>query len=119
MLQRLKTRVDYIIDFVLPPRCPINGDIVDKNGMVSAEVWNELEFITEPFCQCCGLPFDYQEKEVDGLCAACLEEKPPFDRARSALVYNDVSRQVILRFKHADQIHLVQSIVPWLYLINN
>ncbi len=33
---------------------------------------------------------------------------------RAALVYDDISRQIILRFKHGDQAHAARAFVPWL-----
>jgi predicted amidophosphoribosyltransferase len=36
-------------------------------------------------------------------CAQCLVQPPPFQRARAALLYDDESRELVLRFKHADR----------------
>ncbi len=102
-----------IIDFILPPSCIISDRPVDRHGMISPEVWSQLDFISEPFCECCGRPFDYQQPG-GMLCGECLASKPEFYRARAALAYNEVSRALILRFKHADQTHAVRAFVPWL-----
>jgi ComF family protein len=37
-----------------------------------------------------------------------------FDKARAALVYDDVSRDIILGFKHGDQTEAVPAFIPWL-----
>lgn len=50
------------------------------------------------------------------LCAGCVKERPVFEKARSALVYNDASRDLILGFKHGDKIHAVATMTPWLKL---
>ena len=47
-------------------------------------------------------------------CADCLTDPPPFECARSSLVYDDASRKLILGFKHADQTYAVKTFVPWL-----
>lgn len=103
------------IDAILPPRCPLSGEIVDSQGMVSADAWKNLAFIAAPYCQSCGFPFEFAVPE-DGVqqCAACLTNPPEFSMARSSLVYNDASRDFILGFKHGDQTHSVVSMVPWL-----
>ena len=106
-----------LIDVVLPPRCPITGEIVDSQGTVSATGWKDLSFITSPYCHQCGFPFDFaQENDAAvNLCGACIANPPIYDHARSALVYNDQSRDFILGFKHGDQTHAVVAMVPWLY----
>ena len=48
------------------------------------------------------------------LCAACLESPPLFRQARAALIYDDASKALILRFKHGDQLQAVRVLTPWL-----
>jgi len=102
-----------IIDAILPPRCIVTGDIVDAQGMVAPQVWRDLSFIGDPVCDCCGFPFPFGA-ETGSLCAHCLADRPVFASARAALVYDDASRGMILKFKHGDQTHAVQSFLPWL-----
>lgn len=118
MLQGLTAanKIWKLIDVVLPPRCIVTGEIVDRQGMVDAKVWRDLHFIGEPLCSCCGFPFEFQ---VGGtadtlLCAGCIARKPVYASARAALVYDDASRNMILKFKHADQTHAVYAFLPWL-----
>lgn len=103
-----------IINIVLPPRCPLSGDVVDAPGMVSPAMWPKLSFIAAPYCGCCGFPFEFSTDAPGALCAACLKEPPVYRRARAALVYDDISRDLILGFKHGDQIHNVRAFLPWL-----
>ena len=105
-----------LIDFVFPPRCIVTGDIVDQQGMLSPQAWGELNFITDPLCHRCGLPFDFSTDEVQegNVCGVCLRNPPVFDKARAALIYDDASRDIILGFKHADQTEFVPSFLPWL-----
>src|SRR5687767_10868981 len=48
------------------------------------------------------------------LCGACIADRPRFDRARAALVYDDASRDLILRFKHADRIDGAATFAGWM-----
>ena len=98
---------------LLPPRCVVTGEIVAHQGAVSPSAWASLHFIARPFCACCGVPFEF-EVEEGGVCASCLDHPPPFDMHRSALIYNDESRALILGFKHGDQTQAVSSFVPWM-----
>jgi len=104
------------INFILPPRCIASGEIVDQQGMVSPVLWRELNFISNPKCECCGFPFDFDLEGLnDGnLCASCIKYPPKFEKARSALIYDDASRDIILGFKHGDQTHAIPTFTPWL-----
>ena len=101
------------VDTVLPPRCIITGEIVDRQGMISPQAWARLNFIASPQCTRCGIPFDFEAFEGMA-CNSCLERPPPFETARAALKYDEASRYMILGFKHADQTHAVLAFVPWL-----
>jgi ComF family protein len=105
-----------LIDCVIPPRCVVTGEIVDVQGTLSAQAWGGLHFISDPQCDCCGYPFDFDmvEEGIGGLCAACQKEHPIYNKARSALVYDDASRDIILSFKHGDQTQSVPVFIPWL-----
>ena len=107
---------EKIIDFVLPPRCPITGDLVDSQGMVSPDAWKTLSFITAPFCARCGHPFEFAlpAGSEASVCPTCLKTPPAYQKARSALVYDESSRGFILGFKHGDQTQNVVAMVPWL-----
>lgn len=103
-----------IINVILPPRCIFTGDTVDAQGTISPSAWASLAFISTPYCAACGFPFEFEAGDADALCAACLKEPPVFDKGRSALRYDDASRDFILGFKHGDRMHAVTSMVPWL-----
>ncbi len=112
-LKPVQTLIQQAVDTVLPPRCIITGEIVDQQGMVSPKAWSQLNFIAKPQCECCGIPFEFESFE--GMtCTQCLDRPPLFETARGALKYDDASRHMILRFKHADQIHSVLAFVPWM-----
>lgn len=109
------------INMILPPRCAVTGEIVDVQGMIAPTAWSRLDFIASPFCTCCGIPFSFDNAEEGehehehGKCMECLNCPPPFNSARSAVVYNDASRDLILAFKHGDKTHLVKNLTPWLH----
>ncbi|NCC21746.1 MAG: ComF family protein [Alphaproteobacteria bacterium] len=81
--------------------------------MVTPKVWASLNFISSPYCECCGRPFEFQ-MEAGMRCGECLSRTPPFARARAALAYDDASRELVLRFKHGDQTHAVLAFLPWI-----
>lgn len=118
MKEKIKTIADIALDTILPPRCVVTGEMVDRQGMIAPGAWAKLDFINHPLCMHCGVPFGF---DVEGMetqegmqCLQCLDYPPPYKTARAALKYNDESRDIILGFKHADQTHAVVSFLPWL-----
>ena len=101
------------LNLILPPRCPVTGDMVDAQGMISSDAWRDLVFIADPLCAHCGVPLVF-ETEGNARCVTCLETPHVYYSARAALQYNDISRGLILGFKHGDKTHVIQSFVPWL-----
>lgn len=107
------------LDWLLPAVCPLTGEAVERQGMISAQAWRLLRFVSDPQCGVCGMPqeFSYENQSISNnslVCAACLSVPPSFSQARAALIYDDASRKLILGFKHADQTYAVKTFVPWL-----
>ena len=59
------------------------------------------------------MPFDVPVEDGT-LCGMCLDRNPVYDRARSAIVYDDNSKRLILSFKHGDRLHHVPAMAAWL-----
>lgn len=108
------TKIMYnkIADFLLPPLCPATGENVDTLGMVAPQYWTSLNFINAPYCTRCGTPFEFEASHLS--CGHCIDNPPTYNQNRSALTYDDASREIILRFKHGDQTHAVKAFIPWL-----
>ena len=113
MFESSKRVISRFIDVVLPPRCPVTGDVVEQQGQIASHAWGALHFIGQPQCQSCGVPFSHHS-ETELKCADCVYYPPEFDQARSALVYDEASRKLILEFKHGDQTQHALAFVPWL-----
>ena len=101
------------LNAVLPARCMACGVTVEGSGALCSQCWRGIRFLAEPACACCGFPFEYAVPERT-LCAACTRRPPAFDRARAVFAYDDVSRGLILAFKHADRIHDSPVFGRWL-----
>lgn len=92
------------LDVLLPPACPLCGTFVDSPGLLCGGCYGRLTLVTEPLCACCGVPFGLAADLAEGdLCPRCAGMPPPFERARAALVYDAVSRRLVLPFKHGDR----------------
>lgn len=102
-----------LLDVVFPPQCLSCHAIVAQAGNLCLPCWQNIHFITEPYCAACGLPFEYSIGE-GALCGVCLHAAPSFARARSAFTYDDASRALVLQLKYADQTHLAATYGVWL-----
>ena len=107
-----------ILDFIFPPRCIVTGDIVDQQGMISPQAWAELNFISDPKCTRCGIPFGFLEDDhytnTQSSCVMCLKYPPIYKNARSVFLYDDASRHMVLGFKHGDQTQNAPAFAVWL-----
>ena len=85
----VKSVARQTVDAILLPRRLGCGEVMSADGAVCLDCWNGIDFVSEPFCVCCGPPFAYAAG-LDSLCGACSSEAPAFGCAGSAMVYNDV-----------------------------
>lgn len=99
-----------LLDFLIPPACSICNQAVDETATLCPDCFGEIKFITPPYCKICGRPFEF---DIMGecVCAECLKKRPLFLQARSAVQYNDMSKKILLPFKHADRLDLVPLMV--------
>ena len=103
----------FLLDLLLPPRCLRCGEDVADPGALCPACWGGLAFLHAPACSCCGHPFEHEVGPA-GLCGACATARPPFRRARAALRYEEGSRDLILRFKHADRTDAAPAFARWM-----
>lgn len=103
------------IDFILPKRCLLCGKTIVSNDCLCTECFKKINFITAPYCLHCGKPLI--SENIDGLyCTQCLSKKDPFRLCRSAIIYDDDSKKLLLDFKFADHIENKKLLTHWLYM---
>lgn len=107
-----------ILNFLLPPRCINCGRIVEEENGLCPECFHQTTFISAPYCRHCGLPFaDTSELNKKMLCPECLKDKKPLFRlCRSAIKYDDTSKNTILAFKFMDKTENAKVFARWLKL---
>ena len=127
---KLGRRIGRLLgDFLTPPTCPVSGERVSAPGLISAQAFAQLHFIDAPCCAQCGRPFaaDYAAPNIASVrsanaahteealkCAVCLAAPPTYDRARAAVMYDEVSRRLIVRFKHYDYTDYAPIFTQWM-----
>ena len=105
--------LSHLLNFLFPPQCLICSAGVAATGTLCLDCWQQVQFIAEPYCECCGLPFDYALGK-GALCGECLRERPLYGRARAVFRYNEHSKALVLKLKYADQLHLAAVYGTWL-----
>lgn len=59
-----------------------------------------IQFITEPFCKVCGLPFEGEITTTGFECGNCRDERLHFHSARAAVRFSGLVREVLLKYKY-------------------
>lgn len=100
------------LNLLLPNRCPGCGAILAGGGLCTS-CWSRLPLIADPVCTRCGLPLEF-DLGFDSACSACLSDPPAFDRARSVVLYADLSRDLILKLKYRDRTDMAPLLAGWM-----
>lgn len=111
-LHTLAAATRRALDLVLPPQA-LDGGARPQTVGLSAQAWSRIAFIEGPVCDGCGLPFEY-DQGPGVRCPACAARPRAFARARHACLYDDHSRDLILKLKHADRPELAALFSLWL-----
>jgi ComF family protein len=100
--QGLMRAGQWSLDWLIPPQCLVcRGDVGEASGLCVA-CWSKLSFIEAPFCERLATPFPYDQGE-DVVSAAALADPPLWDRARSALLFDDTARNLVHALKYRDR----------------
>lgn len=114
MLPSVTKVLHHSLNFLLPPRCLLCYERSTDPRGICAKCWQGLNFISEPFCTLCGIPFEFK---VEGklICATCLDHPSSFDQARSSVTYTPVSRHILMGFKHGDMLQVAKIMARWMF----
>ena len=101
----------WLLDLVLPPRCPGCGEIVTTLHSFCAPCWSALDFLGERGCVTCGIPLEATDS---GTCAGCLARPPRIARTRAAVAYGDISRGLAIRLKYGRKVALAKAMARYM-----
>ncbi len=87
------------LGFALPPRCPGCGVITPAMHQFCLDCWSALDFLGDPKCARCGVPFD-MDRGPDALCGACYADPPSFDAMHAAVAYGPIASALALKLKY-------------------
>ena len=111
---------EFFINLILPPRCIKCGEILSERNGLCPDCFAKIDFISEPYCYCCGHPFNesanvkFASKQI---CGNCLKEKKHlFKMQRSAFVYDENSKDLIINFKFHDKTSSAEVLANMLFV---
>jgi len=97
----------FLLDQLYPPTCLYCDTPIAGAEGLCADCWRGLRPITAPLCPVLGLPFAVS-LGPEARSAEAIADPPPFDRARSAVIYNDIARAIVSRLKYGDRPELAR-----------
>ncbi len=89
-------------DALTPPCCLACKSPVQSNAAICISCWEKLKFLDDPVCDVMGTPFAYDQGEGI-LSAEALTNPPPWDKARAAVEFDDLSKEFVHALKYRDQ----------------
>jgi ComF family protein len=98
---------------LFPPLCAGCGRQVGEPGVLCGACWTGLRLLDRPWCPVMGTPFPHDMGE-GFLSAEAIASPPPFERARAAVAYAGVARQMVQRLKYNDRTDLAPWMGKWM-----
>ncbi len=94
-----------ILDLLFPPLCLLCEKLGKSAAFLCNEHQKQIAEISQPFCPRCGHPLilDFGMQR----CASCRGKTLHFSRARSAALYRDSLRELILQWKLSGNTHAI------------
>lgn len=93
----LKQIIKEFLDMLYPEKCPICHQILEfPEKLICKECLNKLRFIGTDRCLKCG-------RSVEGdreYCTVCSNRTRSFTEGRSILIYDDIMKESLLRYKY-------------------
>ncbi len=99
------------LDVALPRLCAACREPVEGSGLCPA-CWSKLSFITRPYCERLGIPFQY-DSGPGVLSMEAIAEPPAYNRARAAVRFDEISRALVHALKYGDRLDLAPMMGRW------
>src|SRR5258707_9637174 len=87
------------LDVALPPLCAACRTPLGNPGGLCPACWSRVSFIAPPYCERLGIPFTY-DPGPGILSMEAIADPPAYGRARAAVRYDDIARDLVHRLKY-------------------
>ena len=96
-IRNKKEVVGEMLSLLYPRRCPVcQGIVAEEGSRICASCRDQIAFVREPVCQCCGKPVLNWEVER---CYDCSRHHRSFQNGISLMLYDEVGRATMKGFK--------------------
>lgn len=102
-----------LVHTVLPPTCLACRKPAGAVGGLCAKCWQGAGFIERPYCERLGTPFPY-DSGAPLISPGAFADPPVYDRARAAMRFGDVARELVHLLKYGDRLDLVKPFGNWM-----
>lgn len=110
----LRAGMQSALGLLFPPQCILCGETVLSDFGLCGACWRDTPFISGLVCDKCGTPLPGEGDGRPEYCDDCLTNPRPWDRGRSATIYKDNARKIVLALKHGDRLDLARPASEWL-----
>lgn len=107
-------RMQTALRLIYPPQCLTCSAVVDDDHGLCGPCWRNTTFIRGLSCDSCGIPLLGDESASTARCDDCITIARPWSRGRSALLYKDNGRRLVLALKHGDRTELARPAAKWM-----
>jgi len=113
----LSTTIQTALQIIYPPKCMTCSSVVDSDFGLCGACWRDTQFIGDITCDSCGAPLVGEGDVERSHCDDCLKVPRPWTQGRSALIYQDNGRRIVLGLKHGDRHDFVGPAALWMSAI--
>jgi ComF family protein len=113
LAQFARAALGLVLDTALPPLCAACRQPVAGMGGLCAACWSKVSFIAPPYCERLGIPFAY-DPGPGILSMEAIAEPPSYGRARAAVRFDDVARDLVHALKYGDRLDLATTMGAWM-----
>ena len=113
MAQWGRAAVRFALDAALPPLCAACRSPLGDLGGLCPACWAKVSFIAPPYCERLGIPFAY-DPGPGVLSMEAIADPPAYGRARAAVRFDDVARDLVHRLKYGDRLDLAAIMGRWM-----
>src|SRR5580704_16836055 len=108
-----RAAIGAVLDTALPPLCASCRAPLGNPGGLCPTCWSRISFIAPPYCERLGIPFVY-DPGPGILSMEAIADPPAYGRARAAVRYDDVARDLVHRLKYGDRLDLAATMGGWM-----
>ncbi len=113
LVQFGRAALGVALDAALPPLCASCRTPLGNLGGLCPACWSRVSFIAPPYCERLGIPFAY-DPGPGILSMEAIADPPAYGRARAAVRYDDVARDLVHRLKYGDRLDLATLMGRWM-----